>query len=58
MADLRHGKGELFIKKYKNLIGGTLVEPAQKKYFENLNPADHTDVIGLFPNSSKKLKNF
>ena len=37
--------------KYKNLIAGKLVEPISGEYFENLNPADNTDVIGLFPKS-------
>lgn len=39
------------MKKYKNLIGGKLVEPRSKKYFKNVNPADNSDIVGLFPNS-------
>lgn len=39
------------MKKYKNLIGGILVGPTSGKYFKDLNPADNTDVIGLFPDS-------
>ena len=42
------------MEKYKNLIGGKLVKPLSGKYFENLNPADNTDIIGLFPNSGAK----
>ena len=40
------------MEKYKNLIGGKLVEPLSGKYFENINPSDNTDVIGLFPDSN------
>jgi aldehyde dehydrogenase (NAD+) len=39
------------LKKYQNLIGGKLVRPIAGDYFMNLNPADSSDVIGLFPNS-------
>lgn len=39
------------MEKYKNLIGGKLVEPAGGKYFKNVNPADYSDIIGLFPDS-------
>ena len=42
------------MKKYKNLIGGKLVEPSTGTYFKNLNPADNTDVVGLFPKSGTK----
>jgi alpha-ketoglutaric semialdehyde dehydrogenase len=41
-------------KHFKNLIGGKWVEPASGDYFENRNPADKTDLIGLWPRSSKK----
>ena len=27
------------------------MEPSTKEYFENINPSDNTDVIGLFPKS-------
>lgn len=42
------------MEKFKNLIDGKLIEPLSKKYFENLNPADQSDVVGLFPNSGIK----
>jgi len=42
------------MQKYNNLIGGKLVEPSTKKYFENINPADRLDVVGLFADSGKK----
>lgn len=41
------------MERYKNLIGGKLVEPSTKEYFDNVNPADKDDVIGKFPRSVK-----
>lgn len=42
------------MEKYKNLIGGKLVEPSTKEYFDNINPADKDDIIGKFPMSGKE----
>ena len=39
-------------KKHLNFIAGEWVEPASGDYFENINPADTTDVIGLWPRSN------
>src|SRR5688572_31270255 len=36
---------------FKNFIAGDWVAPATGEYFENRNPADWNDVIGLFPRS-------
>jgi alpha-ketoglutaric semialdehyde dehydrogenase len=36
---------------YQNLIGGQWVAAATGKTILNLNPADHSDVIGAFPSS-------
>ncbi len=36
---------------YQNLIGGQWVAAATGKTMLNLNPADHSDVIGAFPSS-------
>ncbi|HEX4284783.1 MAG TPA: aldehyde dehydrogenase family protein [Terracidiphilus sp.] len=36
---------------YHNLIGGEWVPAANGKTLLNLNPADHTDVVGAFPSS-------
>lgn len=36
---------------FQNFIAGTWVEPSTGAYFENVNPADTTDVIGRFPKS-------
>ncbi len=41
------------MQKYPNLIGGVPVGPAGGKYFENINPADKNDIIGLFPKSGQ-----
>ncbi|MHA1313171.1 MAG: aldehyde dehydrogenase family protein [Candidatus Helarchaeota archaeon] len=41
-----------------NLVNGKYVEPLTGKYFEDLNPADNTDIIGIFPRSgSDDIKN-
>ncbi|MDA2914288.1 aldehyde dehydrogenase family protein [Acidobacteriia bacterium AH_259_A11_L15] len=40
-------------KVYKNYIKGEWVEARCGKGFENLNPADKNDVVGLFPASDK-----
>ncbi|HNV75027.1 MAG TPA: aldehyde dehydrogenase family protein, partial [Gemmatimonadaceae bacterium] len=34
---------------FKNFIAGQWVAPTTGAYFENVNPADRTDVIGRFP---------
>ena len=36
---------------FHNLIGGQWVAAAAGKTILNLNPADHTDVVGAFPSS-------
>ncbi len=36
---------------YHNLIGGQWLPAASGKTILNLNPADHTDVVGAFPSS-------
>lgn len=37
---------------FRNFIGGQWVAPSSDQHFENRNPADTTDVIGLFPESA------
>ncbi len=37
---------------YKNYIGGEWVKSASGEYFDNLNPADTSDVVGRFPKST------
>ncbi|MGH7576113.1 MAG: aldehyde dehydrogenase family protein [Longimicrobiales bacterium] len=39
-------------ERFRNYIGGRWVEPASGEYFENRNPADTSDLIGLWPRSS------
>jgi aldehyde dehydrogenase (NAD+) len=39
---------------YKNLIGGRWVESATGRTFENRNPADTRDIVGLFPDSDER----
>ena len=41
-------------KKFKNYIGGEWVEPSSGEYFENRNPANNGDVIGLWPKSNRE----
>ncbi|HSM85024.1 MAG TPA: aldehyde dehydrogenase family protein, partial [Candidatus Limnocylindrales bacterium] len=41
-------------KIYKNLIGGEWVEARSGQTYENLNPADTRDVIGVFQRSDKR----
>src|SRR5690242_20988234 len=38
---------------YKNLIAGEWVEATTGETFENLNPADTRDVVGIFQKSGK-----
>ncbi|MBV9434562.1 MAG: aldehyde dehydrogenase family protein [Acidobacteria bacterium] len=40
-------------KTYKNLIGGEWVESGSGQSFENQNPANTKDVVGIFPRSNK-----
>src|SRR5262245_2974909 len=39
-------------KTYFNYIGGEWIKAASGEWFENLNPADTSDVVGRFPRSS------
>jgi aldehyde dehydrogenase (NAD+) len=40
------------MKIFRNFIAGAWCEPASGEHFENVNPADTTDVIGRFPLSN------
>lgn len=40
-------------KRYLNLIGGKSTPPASGKFFENRNPANARELLGLFPASEK-----
>ena len=41
-------------EKYKNLINGVWKESKSTDFIENRNPADHNDLIGLYPSSTKE----
>lgn len=42
------------MEKYLNFIEGKFVEPISGKFFENINPADQKDIVGLFPDSGSE----
>jgi alpha-ketoglutaric semialdehyde dehydrogenase len=46
--------GKASTKTYQNFIGGEWVKSASGEYFENVNPADTSDVIGRFPASNEE----
>ncbi|MEP6509387.1 MAG: aldehyde dehydrogenase family protein [Gemmatimonadales bacterium] len=39
------------MKQFNNFIAGAWVKPDSGEYFENRNPADRSDLIGMFPSS-------
>ncbi|HEY7407762.1 MAG TPA: aldehyde dehydrogenase family protein [Gemmatimonadaceae bacterium] len=41
------------MKLFKNFIAGSWAEPTTGAYFDNVNPADRTDIIGRFPLSAR-----
>jgi acyl-CoA reductase-like NAD-dependent aldehyde dehydrogenase len=42
------------MKTFKNFIAGAWVEPSTGTYFDNINPADTSDLIGRFPKSGRE----
>ena len=40
-------------KIYKNIVGGKELDAATKKTFENRNPANWDEIVGIFPQSTK-----
>lgn len=40
------------VDKYLNYIAGNWIPAESGEFFENRNPADTTDIVGLFPKSS------
>ena len=40
-------------KTYHNFIGGEWVKSSSGDWFENVNPADTTDIVGRFPKSNE-----
>ncbi|MDQ3042367.1 MAG: aldehyde dehydrogenase family protein [Acidobacteriota bacterium] len=47
-------KAKTSTKTYYNYIGGEWTKSASGEWFENLNPADTTDVVGRFPKSNEE----
>ncbi len=43
-------------KSYLNLIGGEWVPARSGKTFQNINPADHNDIVGEFPASVSRRR--
>src|SRR4051812_46362223 len=41
-------------KTYHNYINGEWIKSASGEYFENINPADTSDVVGRFPASNEE----
>jgi len=41
------------MEQFKNYINGEWVAPISGKYFKNISPANHNDIIGEFPDSGK-----
>jgi acyl-CoA reductase-like NAD-dependent aldehyde dehydrogenase len=41
------------VKTYHNYIGGEWVKSSSGEWFDNVNPADTTDVVGRFPRSTE-----
>jgi len=39
-------------KTYQNYIGGEWIKSSSGEYFDNVNPADTTDIVGRFPKSN------
>ena len=47
-----NGRTKSSVKKYFNYIGGEWVKSASGEWFDNVNPADTTDIVGRFPKSN------
>jgi aldehyde dehydrogenase (NAD+) len=53
MAQEAEKKSKTGVETYHNYIGGEWVESASGEYFENINPADTSDIVGRFPKSNE-----
>ncbi len=47
-------KSRTGVKKYNNYIGGEWVKSSSGEWFDNINPADSSDVVGRFPKSNQE----
>jgi aldehyde dehydrogenase (NAD+) len=54
MSKAKEAKSGQSAKKYFNYIGGEWVKSSSGEWFENVNPADTSDVIGRFPKSNNE----
>ncbi len=52
MSKAKEAKTKSSVKKYYNYIGGEWVKSSSGEWFDNVNPADTTDIIGRFPKSN------
>ncbi len=52
MSKAKEAKSKQSVKKYYNYIGGEWVKSSSGEWFDNVNPADTSDVIGRFPKSN------
>jgi aldehyde dehydrogenase (NAD+) len=52
MKKKESGKRSAKTPTYYNYIGGDWVKSASGEWFENINPADTTDIVGRFPQSN------
>ncbi len=50
--EAKNNKAKKSVKTFYNYIGGEWVKSASGEWFENLNPADTSDVVGRFPASN------
>ncbi len=54
MSKAKEAKTKQSVKKYHNYIGGEWVKSSSGEWFDNVNPADTSDVIGRFPQSNEE----
>ena len=52
MSKAKEAKSKTSVKKYHNYIGGEWVKSSSGEWFDNVSPADTSDVIGRFPQSN------
>ncbi|MBK9155262.1 MAG: aldehyde dehydrogenase family protein [Chloracidobacterium sp.] len=53
MAKAKEAKArKTSVKTYNNYIGGEWVKSSSGEWFDNVNPADTTDIVGRFPRSN------
>ncbi len=52
MSKAKEAKTKSSVKKYYNYIGGEWVKSSSGNWFDNVNPADTSDIIGRFPQSN------